>query len=843
MLGSQDSVSDFGANIGSDTSAFAVNQLPDIFGVVKAKLQQAATNAEIFTDAFGNKANTVELQTVIKQWSVGDFRNLPSVQILSAANANEALGAYASSTQTVYLSDVLFQANAARTNSSLGAAGVLVEETFHWLDDRVGADTAGDEGELARNLLFGDPLSDSELNRITNEDDTGLITINGQQTSAELNIDYAGNTSTTGFVPIGGSVSGTINFAGDTDWFRVNLVAGTTYQFRQNRTTLGDPFLTLRNNVGGFIASNDDGGGNYNSLITYRATSTGTHFLDARGIGSSVGTYTVTANALALDDYAGNTSTTGFVSVGGSATGRIEVAGDTDWFRVNLVAGTTYQFRQNRTTLGDPFLTLRNNVGGFITYRATSTGTHFLDARGIGSSVGTYTVTANVAATPPSGFSSVYGYGLINAAAAVARAIGQSTPFADVPNLGGNNWGNDLVNAPEAWARGYTGQGITVAVIDSGVDINHPDLLGRIWRNTGEIAGNGIDDDGNGYVDDVNGWNFGLNQNNNNILPGTTSLGQGHGTHVAGTIVGRNNGVGITGVAYGASVMPIRLGNVNDRGSFTNPGNLASAIRYAVNNGARVINMSIVWSDSSELRDAMAYAASRNVITVSSAGNSSSLSPGTPAHYATQYGLSVGAIDINRNIASFSNRAGSNNAMQHVVAPGVNIYSTTPGNTYGFQNGTSMAAPHVAGVVALMLSANRALTHAQVRSIVTSSASRLSQSSTGSLGVNTVTGSNIPQGIGISVSSNLPDSNSLNNFASLDYQTVTSVANPSTTNLTTPSQNVGLIQTTVSNVVSTESTRKPVSTPKPLNVARNVFDLKILDSSLVNQSDWVLGTI
>jgi subtilisin family serine protease len=417
------------------------------------------------------------------------------------------------------------------------------------------------------------------------------------------------------------------------------------------------------------------------------------------------------------------------------------------------------------------------------------------------------------------------------------------TPFADVPNLGGNNWGNDLVNAPEAWARGYTGQGITVAVIDSGVDINHPDLLGRIWRNTGEIAGNGIDDDGNGYVDDVNGWNFGLNQNNNNILPGTTSLGQGHGTHVAGTIVGRNNGVGITGVAYGASVMPIRLGNVNDRGSFTNPGNLASAIRYAVNNGARVINMSIGRSDSSELRDAMAYAASRNVITVSSAGNSSSLSPGTPAHYATQYGLSVGAIDINRNIASFSNRAGSNNAMQHVVAPGVNIYSTTPGNTYGFQNGTSMAAPHVAGVVALMLSANRALTHAQVRSIVTSSASRLSQSSTGSLGVNTVTGSNIPQGIGISVSSNLPDSNSLNNFASLDYQTVTSVANPSTTNLTTPSQNVGLIQTTVSNVVSTESTRKPVSTPKPLNVARNVFDLKILDSSLVNQSDWVLGTI
>jgi len=238
--------------------------------------------------------------------------------------------------------------------------------------------------------------------------------------------------------------------------------------------------------------------------------------------------------------------------------------------------------------------------------------------------------------------------------------------------------------------------------------------------------------------------------------------------------------------------------------------------------------------DSTALRDALAYAASRNVITVSAAGNSRGASPGTPAHYATQYGFSVGAVNSSRTIANFSNLAGTNRSMHHVMAPG---------NRYASYNGTSMAAPHVAGVVALMLGANPNLTHAQVRSILTSSASRLSQSSTGSLGVNTVTGRNIYQGIGISVTSNLHDSNSLNNFASLDYQTVTSGANPSTTNLTTPSQNVGLIQTTVSNVVSTESTRKSVSTPKPLNVARNVFDLKILDSSLVNQSDWVLGTI
>ena len=436
-------------------------------------------------------------------------------------------------------------------------------------------------------------------------------------------------------------------------------------------------------------------------------------------------------------DLAGNTlATARAITVGSSTTSYTDWVGSTDtndYYRFSLANPGNFNLGLTGMT-ADADVQLLNS-GGSVIASSTNGGTASESITGQ-LSAGTYYIRVypytgntnyNLAVSATSGgtgFNSTYGYGLVNAAAAVAQAINQPT-FADVPNLGGNNWGNDMVNAPEAWARGYTGQGVTVAVIDSGVDISHQDLSNNIWRNTREIAGNGIDDDRNGYVDDIYGWNFGIGQNNNNVLPGTNSSGQGHGTHVAGTIAAANNGIGMTGVAYNSRIMAIRMGDVNSQGWFTNGGNLAQAIRYAVDNGARVINMSLGWTDSTALRDALAYAASRNVITVSAAGNSSLSSPGTPAYYATQYGLSVGAVDSSRTIASFSNRAGTNSSMQHVMAPGVNVYSTLPGNRYASYSGTSMAAPHVAGVVALMLGANPNLTHAQVRSILTSSAVRL----------------------------------------------------------------------------------------------------------------------
>ena len=318
-------------------------------------------------------------------------------------------------------------------------------------------------------------------------------------------------------------------------------------------------------------------------------------------------------------------------------------------------------------------------------------------------------------------YNSTNGYGLINGAAAVARVIGQKT-FADVPNLGGNNWGADLVKAPEVWAKGYTGKGVVVAVVDTGVDYNHEDLKNNIWTNTKEIAGNGKDDDGNGYIDDNYGWNFA--DKNNNTLDNN-----GHGTHVSGTIAGENNNYGVTGIAYDAKIMPVKVLNESGSGSYSS---ISKGIRYAVDNGANVINLSLGGTSSNRtLESAIDYASSKGVIVVMAAGNNGDSSPEYPARYAYKSGIAVGAVDKNNNMPDFSNRSGTDE-IAYVTAPGVKVYSSVPNNQYATYSGTSMAAPHVAGVVALMLSANPNLTDAQVRQIVTETAGNSTQSTNSS---------------------------------------------------------------------------------------------------------------
>ncbi|MBD1858026.1 MULTISPECIES: S8 family peptidase [Leptolyngbya] len=307
-------------------------------------------------------------------------------------------------------------------------------------------------------------------------------------------------------------------------------------------------------------------------------------------------------------------------------------------------------------------------------------------------------------------FSSIYGYGLVDAASAVAASIGTSrfAPVADQYRSIGL-WGLDAVSAPEVWNAGYTGKDIVVAVIDSGVDFTHSDLNDNIWINQKEISGNGIDDDCNGYVDDLIGWDF-LGGDNNPMDS------DGHGTHVAGTIAAERNGAGIIGVAFDAKIMPIRA---LDRQAGSDS-SIAQGIVYAANNGADVINLSLGGlAPMPETAMAIQYAAERGSMVVIAAGNKQLSEPEYPAYYAKKWGIAVGAIDENWNMAEFSNRAGQDSRLPYIVAPGVNIYSTVPNGNYASENGTSMAAPHVAGVIALMLSANPNLTPTQIRQILT----------------------------------------------------------------------------------------------------------------------------
>ncbi|MEG4454961.1 S8 family serine peptidase [Microcoleus sp. N9_A1] len=317
--------------------------------------------------------------------------------------------------------------------------------------------------------------------------------------------------------------------------------------------------------------------------------------------------------------------------------------------------------------------------------------------------------------TPNGVFNGNYGYGLVNANAAVTRTLNSSTLFPDVPNLSENNWGLDAINAPEVWNQNITGNGIVVAVIDTGVDYYHPDLDNNIWQNADEIAENGIDDDRNGFIDDIRGWDFVYNDNN----PMDLDV-YGHGTHVAGLIAAERNDFGITGVAPNAKIMPIRVID-SFRDAYSN--DVAAGIRYAADNGANVINLSLgnEFYPSNEENDAIEYANNKGSVVVIAAGNSGFSLPDYPARNADRWGIAVGSIDINGRMADTSNAAGST-PLDYVVAPGVDIYSTTPYSTYDTLSGTSMATPHVAGVAALVLNANPTFTPAQVEYILTTTA-------------------------------------------------------------------------------------------------------------------------
>ena len=280
------------------------------------------------------------------------------------------------------------------------------------------------------------------------------------------------------------------------------------------------------------------------------------------------------------------------------------------------------------------------------------------------------------------------------------------------------------IRAPEAWKRQSASPNITVAVIDGGIDVEHPDLVNNIWSNQNEIPENGIDDDKNGFIDDLNGWNF--VENTPSVIPSE------HGTHVAGIIGAEgNNNIGVSGLTWDVNMMSLDI--FGDKTKYDSE-DLFDAIHYAVDNGADVINMSIGYTVpfatlerfkqlSPDLYrgyiDALNYAVDRGVTLITSAGNDNSddlNSLSLPAAFATEVPgfISVAAITDEGSITDYSNFG----SQVSVAAPGgssisnkTKIISTLPRDKglYGGMPGTSMAAPIVSGAVALMLEKNKKL--------------------------------------------------------------------------------------------------------------------------------------
>ena len=213
-------------------------------------------------------------------------------------------------------------------------------------------------------------------------------------------------------------------------------------------------------------------------------------------------------------------------------------------------------------------------------------------------------------------------------------------------------WGIKKIGAPAAWSTS-TGAGVTVAVVDTGLDFTHPDIVANVWTNTREIAGNGVDDDGNGYVDDTHGWDFIGSTYTNPIQSNDPVDHFGHGTHVAGTIAATgNNGIGVIGIAWQAQVMAVK--GLDDQG-FGLDSTLGPAIFYAANNGADVISNSWAGGGTSQtIAEAVDYAYNLGVVVVAAAGNNSDDAMNYyPANLPEV--ITVAASDPFDSIAFFSN--------------------------------------------------------------------------------------------------------------------------------------------------------------------------------------------
>jgi len=265
-------------------------------------------------------------------------------------------------------------------------------------------------------------------------------------------------------------------------------------------------------------------------------------------------------------------------------------------------------------------------------------------------------------------------------------------------------WGPEIVLAPAAWNMSTGSPDVIVAVLDTGIDLDHSDLVGQLWVNPGEIPENGLDDDENDYVDDVHGWNV-LGDGSNVI-----DDDHGHGTHVSGIIAARgDNGQGVAGMAWSSRVMVVKVLDETGNGFYSG---LAEGLTYAADNGARIANLSLGGTEPSQLlQDALDYAHAHGTLVVAANGNTNSAIQ-YPAASDNTLAVAASTQQDERAIYScFGPEA-------DLTAPGSGVFSTCRGGGYCYKSGTSMAAPHVAGLAALVYAQEPTLTPDQVAQLL-----------------------------------------------------------------------------------------------------------------------------
>ena len=518
----------------------------------------------------------------------------------------------------------------------------------------------------------------------------------GSKDSPAYDDDYSSDIYTTGRVDVGGQATGNLQGDYDTDWFRVSLNANAQYILRQTKITIDDPYLELYDSSGNDITYDDDSDGERNSKIIYTPATSGNYFLAAGSYYDlDLGTYSVSVSSsdttppvVNLRSVSGSTlimtlNETLKSTVPDSARFAVHVNGAT-----RSVISRSVNTTGRTVTLG---LATPVTAGQAVTLAYTDK-TSGNDTTGViedvaGNDLRTFTATTVTNNTPPATpwwnggrFSELWGFSQPS-----DKDIDASEIFA--------TWGGPSSGIPNLSA----GQN-KVAVLDTGIRGTHQDLAANY----------------------VGGYDFVYGDGDPNDV-------QGHGTHVAGTIGAVANSVGVVGANPAAKLLAVKV--LGDSGSGSISG-IISGINYAVQQGSKILNMSLGGTGFSQaFFDALAAAGNAGCLTIAAAGNETKNNDGPNPSYPASYTLpsivSVGASTNTDWYADFSNW-GLNSV--DLYAPGKDILSTVNSSDsgYGYKNGTSMAAPLVAGVVSAYWARNPNLTAAQVKARLLSTVDPLS---------------------------------------------------------------------------------------------------------------------